>query len=160
MLADYVQKNYTASKAQCRDLIKKLKGQHLDPIIDSLTAKTDFEDIKRTITTVQNEYSQQACGPAKDDVLNDFMEVNCSRLYINMDIHAVNHSCCRMPENFHTTLSVCTCAHDLVHLQELQQQHDRLIGQLQTLKNYDSEAAKQMEYARQQTLEAERKEVG
>lgn len=159
MLADYVQKNYTASKAQCHDLMKTLQGQHLDPIIDTLSAQTDFEDIRKTIKTVRNEYNQRACGPAKNDVLAAFMEVHCARLCINVVYsRVVNHSCCCMQEICYNLLCVHTS--NLVHLQELQQQYERLVGQLQKLKNYDAHAAKQMEYARKQSLEAERKEVG
>lgn len=75
-LANYIQDNHTASHSQCRDLIQKLKGQHLDSIIEHLTAQTDFEDIKRAITTIHHEYNQQARGPAKDEVLDAFMEVH------------------------------------------------------------------------------------
>ena len=49
---------------------------------------------------------------------------------------------------------------NMVHLQDLQKQGDKVTMQLQKLKNYDSEVAQQMERTRQQTLEKERKEVG
>ena len=76
MLADCIQKNYTASLKQCRDLMKKLKSQHLDSIMDNLSAQTDFDDIKCAVSTIGREYSQRACGPAESEVLNVFMKVH------------------------------------------------------------------------------------
>ena len=76
MLADCIQKNYTASLEQCRDLMEKLKSQHLDSILDNLSAQTDFDDIKCAVSTIGHEYSQHACGPAKDEVLGAFMKVH------------------------------------------------------------------------------------
>lgn len=76
MLADCIQKNYTASLQQCRDLMENLKSQHLDSIIENLSAQTDYDDIKCAISTVDHEYSEYACGPAKNEVLDAFMEVH------------------------------------------------------------------------------------
>ena len=76
MLADCIQKNYTASLEQCRDLMEKLKRQHLDSIMDNFSAQTDCDDIKCAVSTIDHEYSQHACGPAKNDVLDVFMKVH------------------------------------------------------------------------------------
>ena len=76
MLADCMHKNYTASLEQCRDLMEKLKSQHLDCIMNNLSAQTDFDDIKCAVSTIGHEYSQHARGPAENEVLDAFMKVH------------------------------------------------------------------------------------
>ena len=87
MLADRIQKNYIASLEQCRDLMEKLKSQHLDSIVDNLSAQTDFDDIKCAVSTIAHKYSQHACGPAKNEVMDAFMEVHL--LDCNVHVNAM-----------------------------------------------------------------------
>ena len=75
-LAFYLEKNYKESKLACQALVKRLQEQHLDPKIEQLTPETDFRTIEAAMMSLISEYKEQCVGPASNEVLGDFMEVN------------------------------------------------------------------------------------
>ena len=75
-LAFYLEKNYRESKLVCQALVKRLREVHLDPKIEQLTQETDFRTIEAAMMRLISEYKEQCVGPASNEVLGDFMEVN------------------------------------------------------------------------------------
>ena len=75
LLLSYLQQNKTASEKQCQSLVHHLKRSHLTPIIENLSPEIEMKDIANAITKIDTEYYQNAKGPAKNTVYDDFMKV-------------------------------------------------------------------------------------
>lgn len=80
ILHDYMQKNHAASEMQCGAQLKSLKESLLMPLLNNLSAQTDFDTIIEAIAEIQRRYRRSGKGPAKQKVLQEFLKVSINFL--------------------------------------------------------------------------------
>ena len=56
-------------------MLQNLKLKHFNPLIESLSRETSYQDIDTIIEEIKQMYFEQSKGPAQEDAFKRFMEV-------------------------------------------------------------------------------------
>ncbi|CAH1263072.1 GBP4 [Branchiostoma lanceolatum] len=148
ILYQYLCENETKSEEHCRQMKNLLMEVHVQPVLDSLSANTQYDDVMRAVTAADELYWEMAAGPKANDVYGEFLKE------LQEHRERVEHTLCQL-KDYDRRLEEerVRDQQNRVKIREREEETERLLGQMQQEKEQGLAKLKAMEEANRQRLQ-------
>ncbi|XP_078673225.1 guanylate-binding protein 1-like isoform X1 [Branchiostoma floridae x Branchiostoma belcheri] len=148
ILYQYLCENEAKSEEHCREMKNLLMEAHVQPVLDSLSANTQYGDVMRAVEAADQMYWEMAAGPKANDVYNEFLkELQEHRDRVEHTLSQLKDYDRRLEEER------VRDQQNRVIIREQEEETERLLQQMQQQKEQDLAKVKAMEEANRQRLQ-------